>query len=366
VTFTVGAQGAVPFSYQWLHAGTNLPGATTRTLSILSAYYTDAGTYAAHVSNNAGSTNSQTATLVVQAPPSFANLTNALVLHLPFDGSFADTSGRTNNANPVNSPAFVPGRIGAQAISVNTDPNSSTYNYVQIVDTNTSAPYPDLEFADSDSFSIAYWVKYTGFPNDLPIVGNAQNSTYQTGWVFTDEGGQLEWTLVGTTGQSISDPVSGSPVINDGSWHSTVVTFDRASATAVSYVDGKAVNSKSIAGVGGLATGLPICLGQDTTGTYGVAGSYVIDDLGIWRRALTPAEAVGIYAAGQIGQSFDVQGPMRLNFNVTSSGLELIWQAGTLESVDALGGTWQPVNGASAPYYKAPLNLAKKFYHVKF
>jgi hypothetical protein len=127
-SFTVGALGAVPFSYQWMRAGTNLPGATLKTLIIPSAYYTDAGSYQVTVTNALGSAGpSSAATLTVLAPPSFANLTNDLVLHLRFDGDYADASGRGNNGSAGGSPSFVDGRIGSQAVHVSTVANS-TYN----------------------------------------------------------------------------------------------------------------------------------------------------------------------------------------------------------------------------------------------
>src|SRR5205807_2012333 len=43
-TFTVGASGSPPLSYQWLHQGTNLPAATTSSLTITNVQSSDAGT----------------------------------------------------------------------------------------------------------------------------------------------------------------------------------------------------------------------------------------------------------------------------------------------------------------------------------
>ena len=120
---SVGALGGLPLAYQWHHAGTNLPGATTANLTIANAYFTDAGNYDVLVSNTIGTSNSQPAALTVVAPPTFANLTNELVLHLKFDGDYLDSSGRANHAAPVNSPSFVGGRLG-QAFHFNTDFNN--------------------------------------------------------------------------------------------------------------------------------------------------------------------------------------------------------------------------------------------------
>lgn len=376
VSFSVGAVGALPLNYQWQHAGTNLPGANASTLTIPSAYYTDAGTYRVTVGNAYGaSVQSDTATLDVFPAPAFVDLTNALVLHLPFDTgvtdafgrtNYPDTSGRTNTAYGYGSPYLVPGKIGAHGIRVTTVSASYQFDCVEVLNLDTGFPYADLAFGPADSFSVAYWVKYTGTPDDLPMIGNAINSTYQKGWVFADDGGRLVWTLNGQdTGSINNDPVPGCPLINDGTWHHIVATFGRDDATAVTYIDGVPVDSHSIAGLGNLDLATGVVLGQDPSLAYGVDGSFDIDDVGIWRRALTQYEAEAIYQVGQAGRSFDTYGPVKLTVNATSSGLELIWQSGILEAADDVNGTWSPVLDAKAPYYKVTPNSARKFYRVK-
>jgi len=69
VSFTVVANGSVPLSYQWQHAGTNLPGANSATLAILNAQLGDAGAYRVMVTNLAGNVTSAEAILTVLSPP---------------------------------------------------------------------------------------------------------------------------------------------------------------------------------------------------------------------------------------------------------------------------------------------------------
>jgi hypothetical protein len=69
VTFTVSANGTAPLAFQWIVNGTNLAGATQSTLTRTNVQPADAGSYLATVSNMAGSTNSATATLTVNVPP---------------------------------------------------------------------------------------------------------------------------------------------------------------------------------------------------------------------------------------------------------------------------------------------------------
>ncbi len=367
-TFSVGAFGGGAFTFQWRRNGVNVNGATGNTFSIPNAYYTDAGSYDVVVSNSAGTTNSQPATLTVLAPPLFANLTNELVLHLKFEGDCTDSSAAGNNGTAVGSPSFIPGRIGTSAIHVNTDVPNGLYDYVRVTVS------PSLTFNELDSFSVAFWVKYTGARNDLPIMGNAVNSTYNKGWVFSEDQGKIEWTLTDANNsslQTIADPVGG-PLINDGAWHQIVTTFDRSNGLGTTYVDGVLVRSFGIGSVGSLDTGMDVCLGQDPNGVYdpnnntSFVGGYDIDDVGIWRRALAPTEAQAIYMVGQNGTSFDTYGPVMLSIRQAGTALELIWQTGTLLQSSTINGTYSPVPGATAPYYRATPGPGSTFYRVQF
>ncbi len=69
-SFSVTAGGTTPLAYQWRFNGTNLPGATDATYSILSVQTNHAGNYAVVVTNAAGSaTSTPPAALVVWVPP---------------------------------------------------------------------------------------------------------------------------------------------------------------------------------------------------------------------------------------------------------------------------------------------------------
>ena len=68
-TFTVTAAGTPPLSYQWQFHSTNLPGATSSTMTLTNVTLNDAGPYRVTVTNSAGATNSPVATLTVTNPP---------------------------------------------------------------------------------------------------------------------------------------------------------------------------------------------------------------------------------------------------------------------------------------------------------
>lgn len=356
--FSVGAIGAVPFTYQWKLNGANIAGATKATLTIPSAYFTDAGSYSCGVTNSVGGTNSPAATLAVSPYPQFANLTNGLVLHLKFDGDELDSSGRTNHGTIVGETNYTAGKLGS-AYHYRTDTTLGSFNYM------TLGSPADLQFGATTDFSVAYWVKFTGLPGDLPFLCSAGNSYGNFGLTFAPSYGDGGWSYYVrgvTTGIGLYGPVNS---INDGNWHSLVHTFTRT-GNALTYLDGALVDTRAMTAVDDVDTGLPINIGQDPTGTYAESGEASIDDIGVWRRALTPPEAQAIYLVAQdSGRSFDSYGPLTLTLHQAGADLELIWQAGALESSDHVEGPYLPVVGASSPYRKVTTSGDRKYYRVK-
>ena len=158
----------------------------------------------------------------------------------------------------------------------------------------------------------------------------------------------------------------GDGTINDGNWHHLTHTFDRA-GSALTYLDGNWVDSRSIVPLADLDTGEPTNIGQDASGKYAEAGELDIDDMGVWRRVLTPFEVVSIHGAGLAGRSFDTVAPPSVSLSIQRSGqsLELLWQTGTLLQADVVTGPWSPVSGAAAPSYKVTPGTGNKFYRLQ-
>ena len=67
-TFSVGATGVAPFTYQWLFDGTALADATNLAFSVFQAQPAQSGYYSVIVSNASGSVTSQVAVLKVFLP----------------------------------------------------------------------------------------------------------------------------------------------------------------------------------------------------------------------------------------------------------------------------------------------------------
>lgn len=71
-TFSVVAAGTSPLSYQWMHEGTNLAGATLSSYQKVNAQVVDAGLYSVRVTNSVSSITSSNAMLTVNVPPSIS------------------------------------------------------------------------------------------------------------------------------------------------------------------------------------------------------------------------------------------------------------------------------------------------------
>jgi hypothetical protein len=361
-TLSGSADGSATIAYQWLKNGTAIAGATKTALA-LACDNTNGASYVLRATNSAGAIFSPAAIVNILPPnPPFANVTNSLVLHLKFDGDYQDSSGRGNNATPQGTPgpSLVPGVLGSGAMYFATTNASATYNYAAL---GTPA---DLNFGSSNDFSVSYWVKtLPGQTNgDVPFLCSALTSTYGRGVTIAPSYGQGGWAwslnglgIYGTAGS-----------INNGNWHHVLHSFTRA-GSGVTYLDGVQVDSRLIAAAGDVDAGNPWMIGQDPTGTYYRDGSATIDDLSVWRRALTAYEAYAIHYVGtNSGASFDVGGSVTLHLTRVGSNLQITWQPGatlgTLLQADSLSGPWTPVS-VYVPSYTFTPGPGQKFFRLQ-
>jgi len=78
-SFSVTATGTEPLSYQWLHNGMAIAGATNSTLVVNPVTTSDAGDYAVRVHNRVGSVLSVVVRLVIIGPPSISNIPDQVI-----------------------------------------------------------------------------------------------------------------------------------------------------------------------------------------------------------------------------------------------------------------------------------------------
>jgi hypothetical protein len=321
-TFTVTASGTPPLYYQWSKNGTDIPGATQAALTIKPIAQLDAASYTVRVTNISGFANSTSGVLTVLSPPTNPPSITGLVVHLPFDNSLADATGRgndgtaiqvTGSSSNISSPTFVTGMLGS-ALRYSSDFGTAPCCITTNANYVTLGVRPDLQFGSSTNFSVAYWIRLptNSAGGDLPFFTDAIGSTFNGGFCFaptygsqgtqgsgSDDGGWAFSMFDAGTGVDGIGVYGDDNSINDGNWHHLVHTIDRVNGM-VTYVDGVAAHftvrdGSSIAAAGNADTGRPATIGQDPSGMYRESGTADIDDLGVWRRALTALEASSIY-----------------------------------------------------------------------
>lgn len=360
LTLTVVATGTAPLAYQWKLNEVNIAGATNATYTLPSATAAAAGKYWVQVKNAGGTVPSARVNVTVFT----GTISENLVAHLKLDGNLSDASGRGNAATAVGSVAYAAGKVGAQAMQLASDADYATLG--------TPA---DLNFGTTNDFSISFWTKAVAWGGDPSFIGNKDwNSGGNQGYVVaTDADGHLQWNFAGAPGGR-KDYDGPAGTFSDNAWHHVAVSFQRT-GPASTYVDGVLRDSKSLtADQNNVDTpaNMATNIGQDGTGTYGSKFSDVsFDDIGIWRRVLTPQEVAAIFAAGQAGKDLStvvVAAPQtdagKLGIQWTAGKVVLTWDSGAkLQSAAALGGSWADEAAAQSPYTTNPSGSAK-FYRL--
>jgi hypothetical protein len=424
VTFSVSAAGTQPLQYTWKRNnvalsdgptanGSTIGGSSTERMTISSLSLLDAGSYSVGITNgiNPG-TKSISVPLVVLPTPTSPPAIPGLVLHLPFDNDLNDATGRGNNAvsihtttNPVTGGGYSSNMVAAtfvtdgvlnqafhyetDAINIGGGVSYGTNDYYA-----TLGMRPDLQFSSNANFSVAYWIRLhpLGFQGgDLPAFTDAKGSSGGFGYAFataygygtanpnptTDPSGWLgcwDFTIFGAGGQNVGNgqTLYGSNlgtqpgIINDEQWHHLVYVFDRTAGSGMTYLDGVfnrgiKQNGNSLRNAGNIDSGLPATIGQDPTGLYGEIGSADIDDLGVWRKALTPVEAASIYVAAVSNKLSFVSAPITLTIQQSGGQVIVSFNCGTLQSAPDVTGPYTDVTSDS-PLVVTP--TTRQFYRV--
>lgn len=358
VSLTVEASGQGELAYSWMRNGVavedeagGVSGSKTSSLNFASVTTDDSGIYTVMVSNAIGSVTSDGIALAV-APD---DITDDLVGYWKFDevtgGTLSDasdsaTAGMLVDFTNADSERWVPGQIGGAL-----DFESEEGNYV-IVD-NYEMP--------SAAITVSAWVNAESLSTWGSIVKNwGGGVTGQFHFGLNAADGDLSTFL--TTEDGDLPFVRTNTAFATGVWHHVAFTGDGGSL--VIYQNGQ--EAGRVAYSGKLLTsdipGLGIGVKTDDSGEFPDGGNPgfwdgMIDDLGIWGRALTSAEVSAVYLAGLNGIPLDkaslssnpVSDP-QLEIETEGDNIVLTWSAAEegwilKSTTDLPVGVWQTVTG---------------------
>jgi hypothetical protein len=220
---------------------------------------------------------------------SSSTLTSGLIAYYPLESNSNDFWG-TKHGTDVGTPSFSSsGRVGnaAQYLSSSTQRSDLP---------NSLLPWGTAQF------SVSLWFKRNATTNNTYVLLGSQTTNSGNGGLFIDYG-------LSSAGKIGSDKVGygGTPPgytwTQDTNWHHLVVTNDGTNFYV--YFDNSQVASET----GGQATSTPIDSGNPVSlgarNGINTADSYfdgLIDEVGVWNRALTEAE-IGDLNNGGAGQT---------------------------------------------------------------
>ncbi len=233
--------------------------------------------------------------LILNIFGAYAQSSVGLVAHWAFNGNANDTSGNAHHGTMHNVTA-VAGINGAPGTAMQFAGDTTSYITV-----------PNSTAFDVDSFSICALLKATGFYTDLcqasVVLNRGAGGSGHYNLELTDVAFDSSCTVTGDTSHFVFHseannapykfkPIQYLPTIRTNQWYSVVTTFK--GDTLKVYVNGTLMSSAASNSTGPIGIGAQgIAIGNSpwaaTTYPYWFKG--VIDDLRLYNRVLTPAEA---------------------------------------------------------------------------
>ena len=187
------------------------------------------------------------------------------------NNTWNDTSGNSLTLTPTGTVSFVTGHRGT-----NTAASFSTGSF-----SSTSSNNTVLTFSSSNSVAISFWMEDVGAAiGSYPVLCNGTGNSVPFG-VFKSTANQL-------TGFFGAFPSYQVIPYTPNVWQHIVWQWDASTSTASFYLNGKLVSPTSNASL--LTPPAP----TNTSLTVGAPG-YILDDVRIYNRTLSPAEIEALY-----------------------------------------------------------------------
>ncbi|NOU74528.1 hypothetical protein GC098_24550, partial [Paenibacillus sp. LMG 31458] len=215
------------------------------------------------------------------------------LLHLSFDDNVTDSS-LYNTSVKVNGPApvYVPGKFGKALQFGASSVTDATY-----LDLGNSDQFNN--FGRYTDFTIAFWTKIPTTDNvETSIISNMDSSTgANNGWNISVAGNVIrsKYTTSGNPGLVMN--MNG---VVDNGWHHVIVSYKR-DGMATFYRDGVAISSYDISSImGEIDTPFTPKIGVNGKGQFLGKTNVLLDEMRMFRKAVTADEAMSLYREGQV------------------------------------------------------------------
>ncbi len=247
---------------------------------------------------------------------------NSLVAYLPMDNDLGDVSGNRFDA--------MLGDLATAKVTFVTDADRGRVASFAAGSYAVLPKHDLLRPALAQSFSFSLWVKTKGIGSDPALFSNSDwDSGSNPGFVFATDAGDT-YTGPGSSGRGWLVKLTGdaggasnrmdyranetnpqTPAVADNQWHMVTVVVDQAAKRLHVYIDAKEHNQPTKVSSYDLNTlkgplwdsakDYPFTIWEDGTGLYNsgddtrkaLAG--FVDDVRIYRKALSAAEVAGLY-----------------------------------------------------------------------
>ncbi|MCB0164434.1 MAG: putative Ig domain-containing protein [Anaerolineae bacterium] len=212
--------------------------------------------------------------------------------------SFADSHG-TNTATCTADSCPTPstGIIGG-AMSFSGD---------DIVNVADSA---SLDWTNSDSFTLEAWIKTTQVCAGNEVILGKYAANGATWWLGCEDGSNTAaFSLRDSTNTDLY--LSDTKALNDGKWHHLVASRNAGNNVHQLYVDGALKSTVTQALTGNFSNNNPLNLGYFLTNSPHYFFNGTLDEVAIYKRALTQAEITEHYNAGS-GRAYCGERPPKI------------------------------------------------------
>lgn len=273
--------GTNQFTYQWRFQGNNLVGETNRVLAFPSATIGQAGDYSVLLSD--GNRIAEVFTRLDVA----TGLGVEQIARWGFEGNYQDSTGFGNHAIPEGGVRFMDGvqGQGIQFVARGDDVRVPTSESINI--------------GTGPGFTISMWIR----PDSLldaqalaewaPIESGRWRLHFFIQSNYLVEG--LRKSLWLNLGGATQASAESSAVLTEGEYQLVTVTYDRAKGEARFYRNGLGAGTAKLGSVEPDAAG-DLYLGTRLYSNRGNDFVGFMDEVGVWRRALSEAEVAALYS----------------------------------------------------------------------